>query len=156
MTKTTSLFLFLVITILITSSLVSENAFAEEKKKIKSIKDDSGERANLQIQIDNLKFAIKEQGVKLQTQIDSFFDVFTEISKLYNVDSFFDVFTEIKTTDESLQTQINNEAAARKVADEKLGIAIDEPGAQLQKQIDDLQNQINELKSKIDSFTIKQ
>ena len=44
----------------------------------------------------------------LQTQIDSFFDIITDIINLFSVDSFFDVFTELISTDESLQSQIDD------------------------------------------------
>lgn len=51
--------------------------------------------------------SIKGQVDTNTAAIDSFFDVFTEISILFNVDSFFDVFTEIQDTDANLQSQID-------------------------------------------------
>jgi len=48
----------------------------------------------------------------LQTQIDSFFDIFTELrttdtNQQNQIDSFFDIFTELHATDANLQTQID-------------------------------------------------
>jgi hypothetical protein len=44
----------------------------------------------------------------LQSQIDSFFDVFTSISGFYGVDSFFDVFVEIDTQLDDIRASILN------------------------------------------------
>ena len=87
---TKNLFLFLAITtILFASPFAINSAFAQQGNG------------------NNNQNSLKGQVSTNTAAIDSFFDIFTEISILFNVDSFFDVFTEIQATDANLQSQID-------------------------------------------------
>lgn len=88
---------FLLILVLATAlfiPIISNSAFAQQENK--NPNNDNAIQNSIKVQVD--------QNTK---SIDSFFDIFTEISELFDVDSFFDVFVDLKSTDEDLQEQLD-------------------------------------------------
>ncbi len=87
----------------------------------------------------------------LQTQVDSFFDVFTKVADYYNVDSFFDVFVEIDVKTEDLKAEV----VTQELRIESNTYAIDNNTKQVvanKYKIDSFFDITYEINSKIDSF----